>query len=507
MSDIVVSMKGIDKSFSENKVLHGVELNLYKGSIHALLGENGAGKSTLMNILGGVLPPDEGTIEIGGKTLKKIADTIAAKKLGIGFVHQELTLLNDLTIFENLFIGDEIKKGPLLDKKTMIEKSKEILDRVGVDLDPKTPVRELNTSYKQVVEIARILMHDAKIIIMDEPTASLTDVEIANVFKMMSSLRDQGISIVFISHKLGEVMQICDRYTVLRNGYMVATGLIDDTINEHVIATHMVGRELSYDGLYVKRETGDMLLEVKGLEREREFKNADFSIKKGEIVGFTGLLGDGRNELFESVVGANSPYKGEIILRGQKVKMNSRNKSLKGGVSYVPRNRKENGIVKDLNIATNMTLSVVEKLKNLLLISRRKERGFTDKYIKELSMSVHNVKNPITSLSGGNQQKAVLAKALGTNPDLIIMDNPTQGVDVGAKLEIYSLIMQLAQQGVSFFVLSSEAPEVLMLCDRIFVMFEGEIRAELDRSEATEQKIMFLATGGVDESVKTAATA
>jgi len=489
-------MKGIDKSFSTNKVLHGVNLDLHKGSIHALLGENGAGKSTLMNVLGGVLPPDAGEIEIAGKTLRKMSSTVAAKKLGIGFVHQELTLLNDLTVYENLFIGSELNNGIFLDKKTMINKSKEILDRVGVDLDPKAMVRTLNTSYKQVVEIARILMHDAKIIIMDEPTASLTDIEIANVFKIMRSLRDQGISLVFISHKLNEVMEICDRYTVLRNGYLVASGDVDESIDEHVLSTHMVGVELDYDGLYIKREVGEPLLEAKDLGREGEYRDVNFKIGKGEIVGFTGLLGDGRNELFESVAGANFPYKGEVLLKGKHVRMNSRSKAQKLGVSYVPRNRKENGILKDLPIAANMTLSVIKRLTKAFIISGKLEKEYTDKYINELNMKVHNVKNLITSLSGGNQQKAVLAKALGTNPDLIIMDNPTQGVDVGAKLEIYSLIMKLAEQGVSFFILSSEAPEVLMLCDRIFVMFEGEVRAELDRSEASEQKIMFLATGG-----------
>ncbi|MCL2216302.1 MAG: sugar ABC transporter ATP-binding protein [Defluviitaleaceae bacterium] len=500
MSEIVVSMKGMEKSFSSNKVLFGVDLTLHKASIHALLGENGAGKSTLMNILGGVLPSDAGQIEIDGKPTE-ISDTFAAKAQGIGFIHQELTLVNDLSIFENLFIGVEEKRGPFLDKKSMYEKSKEILDRMGIDLDPMTMVGDLNTSYKQVVEIARTLMHNAKIIIMDEPTASLTEVEIENVFKIMRSLRDQGVSLVFISHKLNEVMEICDRYTVLRNGHMVASGEVDESVSVNVLSTHMVGREISYDGLYHKREVGEVILEGKQLEREKEYRGASFHVKKGEIVGFTGLLGDGRSELFESVVGVNYPYQGEVFVRGKAVKMSSRSKAQNMGISYVPRNRKENGIVKDLSISNNMSLSVINTLCKWGILRKEKETAYTDKYIRELKMRVHNVRNLITSLSGGNQQKAVLAKALGSNPDIVVMDNPTQGVDVGAKLEIYNLVMQLASTGVSVVVLSSEAPEILMLCDRVYVMFEGGIRAELERSELSEQKIMFLATGGTQEQL------
>lgn len=495
MSDVVMGMRGIDKSFSTNKVLFGVDFKLHKASIHALIGENGAGKSTLMNILGGVLPADAGTIEIDDKVVE-IDNTLAARDFGIGFIHQELTLINDLRIFENLFIGKEIKRGFLLDKKSMCAQSSEILRRMGINLDPMTVVRDLSTSYKQVVEIARSLMHKAKIIIMDEPTASLTEVEIAKVFKIMRHLRDQGVSLVFISHKLNEVINVCDRYTVLRNGYMVATGEVDETIDEHVLATHMVGRELSYEGLHQPHEIGEVLLEGKGLERDKEYRGVNFQVRKGEIVGFTGLLGDGRSELFESVVGANYPYKGEIWLKGVRAYMNLREKAQKMGIAYVPRNRKENGIIKDLTIANNMSLSVIKTLCKWLLISRKREVDYTDKYIGELNMKVHSIRNLITSLSGGNQQKSVLARALGTNPDIIVMDNPTQGVDVGAKLEIYNLIMQLAQKGMSFVILTSEAPEILMLCDRIYVMFEGEIRAEFSRTEATEQKIMFFATGG-----------
>jgi len=349
-----------------------------------------------MNILGGVLPSDAGTIEIDGRVVN-FADTGAAKSHGIGFIHQELTLINDLRVYENLFLGEEIRRGIFLDKKAMREKSREYLARVGIDLDPMTFVRDLSTSYKQVVEIARILMRDAKIIIMDEPTASLTDVEISNVFTIMRHLRDQGVSLVFISHKLGEVVEICDRYTILRNGHMVASGEVDETVTEHFISSHMVGRELSYDGLYQTREIGDIVLETKKLEREKEYKDVNFYMKKGEIVGFTGLLGDGRNELFESVVGANYPYQGTILLNGKQIKMKMRSQAQKLGISYVPRDRKENGVIKDLSISSNMSLSIIDTLSSWLFINRKKEANFTERYIKELHMQVHNPKNLITS--------------------------------------------------------------------------------------------------------------
>jgi ribose transport system ATP-binding protein len=258
----------------------------------------------------------------------------------------------------------------------------------------------------------------------------------------------------------------------------------------------MVGRELSYDDLYQVRDPGDVLVDVRHLGREREYRDISFTIKKGEVVGFTGLLGDGHNELFESIVGSNYPYKGEIRVRGKPVKMTSCEQAHQLGISYVPRNRKENGIIKDLSISGNMSLSILKRLRNWFFLSGKKEAAFTDKYVNELQIKAHNLKNLITSLSGGNQQKIVLAKALGSNPDLIVMDNPTQGVDVGAKLEIYNIIMRLAKRGVSFVILSSEAQEILMLCDRCYVMFDGQIRAEFDRSQTNEEKIMLVAMGG-----------
>ncbi len=501
MPDCIVEMISIEKSFGTNKILHGVNFALKKGSIHALLGENGTGKTTLMNILGGVHCSDSGKILVDGQEIQMSNPTVAEKQ-GIAFIHQELTLINDLTVFENLFLGRECKKGITLDKKLMCEMSSKILTRMEINLNPQTKVSELNASYKQVIEIARALMENAKVIIMDEPTTSLTDVEIEHIFKIMRSLKEQGVSFVFISHKLNEVVKICDDYTVMRDGYVVANGQVDETVSENFLAKHMVGKELSYDDLYRPRQLGEVVLETKGLSREREFENVDFNIRKGEIVGVTGLLGDGRSELFATIFGCNQQYTGEIYVGGKLETMKSTSKAQSLGISYVPRNRKENGIIKDLSVADNMSVSILHKLRKLCFVDRKKENASNQRYVKDLNIKVRDMDDLITSLSGGNQQKAVLAKALGSNPQIIILDNPTQGVDVGAKLEIYNIIMKLAETGVSFVVLSSEAQEILMLCDRVYVMYHGQMRVELNRCEAKQDNIMVVATGGTIEPEK-----
>lgn len=495
MSDYVVQMKGIHKSFGSNEVLHGVDLSLKQGEIHALLGENGTGKSTLMNILGGVLHANAGEIYIDGSKAEINSPSEAIEK-GIAFIHQELTLVNDLYVYENLFLGQELHKHGYLDKKSMLQKAKEVLAQMQVELDPMTMVRELNASFKQIIEIARALLKNARVIIMDEPTTSLTDVEIQHVFQIMRGLQDQGVSFVFISHKLNEVVEICNSYTVMRDGNVVSSQDTMDGVTEAILAKYMVGKELSYDSLYRARPLGEVILETRELTREHEFRNVSFHVNKGEIVGITGLLGDGRSDVLATVFGCNNQYGGEIHVNGKKHSMHSTTRAKALGISYVPRNRKENGIVKDLSVAENMSLSILEQFRKLGLINAKKETESNTHYVQQLNIKVEDLDDPITSLSGGNQQKAVLAKALGSTPQIVILDNPTQGVDVGAKLEIYGIIMSLAEQGVSFVVLSSEAQEVLMLCDRIYVMFHGEIKEEFCREEATEENIMLVATGG-----------
>lgn len=494
MQEYIVQMEKIEKSYGNNEVLHGVDFRLKKGSIHALLGENGTGKTTLMNILAGVIPGNKGTVTVEGEE-HILKDNKLSMDANISFIHQELALINDLNVFENLFLGAELKHGIKLDKKTMYQQAKDVLDSMQIELDPNTQIEELNASYKQIVEIARALMKKSKVIIMDEPTTALTNVEIEHVFSIMNRLKEQGVSLVFISHKLNEVVEICDSYTIMRDGYVVSSGDMTPDITEEFIAQQMVGKQLNYDDLYHERKVGEEILRLENLSRAGEFKDVCLSVKKGEIIGITGLLGDGRYELMSTVYGCNRHYDGKIFIHGQEITMNSIQKAYRKKISYLPRNRKENGIIKDLSVADNTTISIVHKLKKFGFIDHRKDQEIVDKYIKQLNTKVHDTKDLITSLSGGNQQKVILARALSSNPELVILDNPTQGVDIGAKLEIYSIIMELAEQGVSFVVLSSEAQEVLKVCDRIYVMYHGEVKHEFQREDATEENIMMVATG------------
>ena len=487
-------MLGIEKAFSANKVLRGVDFTVGDGEIRALIGENGAGKTTLMNILGGVLQPDAGEIQIDGKKTQ-FAIPRHSMDAGIAFIHQELNLVNDLNIYENLFLGRELRKGGMLDKKTMIARSREVLSQLNVDLDPRTPLADLDASYKQIIEIARALLFKARIIIMDEPTTSLTDVEIERVFNMMRTVKQQGVSMVFISHKLGEVLTICDTFTVLRDGELAQQGDVAG-VTEKDLARWMVGHEVRTEKLQRKMNIGAEVLRVENLTRDRAFKDISFTLKKGEILGFTGLLGDGRSELFQTIFGATPECEGNIWIDGKAVKPKSTTQAFHAGIGYVPRNRKENGIIKDMTVLENGSIVTYEKFSSGGVISHRRVRETMDGHVKDLSIKVDDVNNLITSLSGGNQQKVVLAKWLSADPKVLIFDNPTQGVDVGAKEDIYDIILRLAEQGVAVVILSSEAQEIIRLCDRAMVMYHGEIRGELDETKLDEHTIMLLATGG-----------
>ena len=490
-----LSMEKIYKSFGANNVLTEVNFKLDAGEICALLGENGAGKSTLMNILGGVLPADSGKILLDGEE-KSFLNPVDSLDAGIGFIHQELNLINDLSIYENMFITHLPKKGAFLDAKLMREKTAELFERMNIDLDPSTMVRDLDASYKQIVEIGRALLQEASIIIMDEPTTSLTEPEIERVFAMMRTLKEQGVSIIFISHKLNEVMEICDRYTVLRDGNMVAEGLVKDT-SPMQLAAHMVGHEVSSDVLKRDAALGDVVLELDKLSDGKNFEDISLSVKAGEILGVTGLLGDGRSELFQTVFGAaGSKYTGRILLEGKEIHPTNTHQALDNGIAYLPRNRKENAIIKDMSILDNGSIVMLSKLKKGIFIDFDKQEELFKQQEEELRIKMGSQYDLITSLSGGNQQKVVLAKWLMSDPKLLILDNPTQGVDVGAKEEIYHIIHRLAAQGVAIIVLSSEAQEIIRVCDRTLVLFHGKQVGELIGEEMTETGIMYLATGG-----------
>lgn len=490
-----LAMKGIVKSFGANDVLKSVDFHLSGGEICALLGENGAGKSTLMNILGGVLSADKGSIEIDGKAVT-FANPAQSLGAGIAFIHQELNLINDLPVYENMFIGREIKKkSGFLDHGAMYRKTQELFERMGLEIDPGALVSSLDASYKQIVEISRALMMNASMIIMDEPTTSLTEPEIERVFDMLRTLREQKVGVVFISHKLREVMEICDRYTVLRDGVMVADGYVKD-VNTDILAREMVGHEVSAHRMERERKAGEEVLRLERFSQEPYFRDISLSVRAGEVLGVTGLLGDGRSELFRTVFGAEGRYQGQIVFKGKPVVIRSTRQALNLGIGYLPRNRKENGIIKDMNILENGTIVTLPRMTRFGLIDSKRQTAQFLEQKKNLQIKMERISDSIASLSGGNQQKVVLAKWLSANPSLLILDNPTQGVDVGAKEEIYEIIHRLADEGVAIVVLCSEAQEIIRLCDRALVMYHGSVRAEVSGERMNEHEMMRLATGG-----------
>ncbi len=475
--------------------MRDVSLELRGGEICALLGENGAGKSTLMNILGGVYFMDEGTILLDGNPVKFSAPR-QSQEAGIAFIHQELNLINDLTIYENMFLGREIKnKWGWLDHETMIQETEKVFRKMNVQLDPRTMVRDLDASYKQIVEICRAMMMKAAVIIMDEPTTSLTDQEIERVFSMMKTLKENDVGIIFISHKLNEVMQVCDLYMVLRDGQLVKKGTVSEvTIAD--MARYMVGYEVRTEPLSREKKLGEEVLRVEDFNLGGIFRNISFSIRAGEILGVTGLLGDGRSELFQAIFGAEKWTSGKLFLNGDTVSLKSPAQAIQKGIAYLPRNRKENAIIKDLDIFENASIVTWPKFSNRGVINTPKHETVFKNQRTALKIKMEKRTDSINSLSGGNQQKVVLAKWLAAEPRLLILDNPTQGVDVGAKEEIYDIIQKLAEQNIAVVVLSSEGQEIIRICDRALVMYHGVIQGELTGRRMNEQNIMRLATGG-----------
>ncbi|MBQ0125442.1 MAG: sugar ABC transporter ATP-binding protein [Clostridiales bacterium] len=495
-----LSLKGIRKSFGAGNVLDGADFDVRGGEICALIGENGAGKSTLMNIVGGVLLADGGDMLIDGK---KVSFSSPAESLGAGiaFIHQELNLVNDLTVYENMFLSGFLKKGPFLDKNAMIEQTKNVFSMLGIDIDPKIKVGELDASYKQLVEIARAFAGDASLIIMDEPTASLTENETERVFDIMRTLKKRGIAIIFISHKLDEVMNICDRFTVLRNGVCVKSGNISGESAGN-LASYMVGHGLNVGTRGKRTRSEHETLRLEHLSDGKSFFDISLSLCQGEILGVTGLLGDGQSELFETVFGAGGKYTGKILLGGKEIRLSGTHEALKYGLAYLPKNRKENAVIPDMSIVDNGTAVTLDSyVKNLLFDKNAQSDAFVDG-ARKLRISMADEKKLITTLSGGNQQKAVLEKWLLSSPRVLILDNPTQGVDVGAKEDFYSIIESLAESGISVIVLSPEAKEIARVCDRAIVMRSGRIAAELSGDEMNEKNMMLYATGAEKEDAK-----
>ncbi|KEP27642.1 sugar ABC transporter ATP-binding protein [Bacillus zhangzhouensis] len=490
-----IEMHNIHKAFGKNTVLSGVSFDLVTGEVHALMGENGAGKSTLMNLLTGLYSLDQGTIQIDGKETA-FKNPKEAEQHGIAFIHQELNIWPDMTVLENLFIGKEIyTKLGLLDTKKMKALAQTQLDRLSVNLSLDQDAGSCSVGQKQMIEIAKALMTDAKVIIMDEPTAALTDREIEKLFQVMESLKKEGVSIVYISHRMEEIFAICDRITIMRDGKTVDTKAIPET-NFHEVVKKMVGRELT--DRYPKRtpSKGDVVLEVKQATRKGRFQNINFSVQAGEIVGVAGLMGAGRTEMMRSLFGLDPLDQGEIWVHGKKAVIKKPSDAVKLGIGFITEDRKDEGLMLDASIRENIGLPNLNSFSPKGLIDKKNEQDFVDLLIKRLTIKTASSEISARSLSGGNQQKVVIAKWIGIQPKVLILDEPTRGVDVGAKREIYQLMNELTDRGVAILMVSSELPEVLGMSDRVLVIHEGTISGELDKTEATQERIMTLATGG-----------
>lgn len=494
MSDSIIQMKGVTKEFPGVKALKSVDLNIYKGKIMALLGENGAGKSTLMKILTGVYEKTSGEIVLNGEQVQ-IKNTREAQNMGIAIIHQELNLISNLSIGENIFLGREpINSFGKIEWGKLYVAAKKVMDRLGITESPKTLVRELSIGKQQMVEIAKALSLNAQVIVMDEPTGALTDKETDSLFRVIRELKSEGRSIVYISHRLKEIFQICDDVTILRDGQFIAEHPIDE-IDEDKIIELMVGRKLSEQYPRISCQTGETLLEVKNITNSY-VKDISFSISSGEIVGIAGLMGSGRTELARTLYGVYGKDSGEIIIQGKAVNIKSPGQAIQKGISYVSEDRKGNGVVLGLNIKENISLSVLQKLSGLFgIIDKKKEENAALDSIRGMSIKTSGVKQLVKNLSGGNQQKVSLSKSLMTNPKILILDEPTRGVDVGAKKEIYDIINQFKKAGMSIIMISSEIPEILGMSDRIMVMHEGRITGCLEHEKANQESIMRLAVG------------
>ena len=491
MSDVLVQMTGICKSFPGVKALDNAQLTLHKGEILGLLGENGAGKSTLMNCLGGIYKQDEGTIEVDGKTVE-INSVHEAQQLGIAFIHQEIALVPFLSVAENIFLGRERTTGKFVDQGKMRQEARQWLDMVGLDIDPATPVNQLSIGRQQMVEIAKACSLNMKLMIMDEPTSSLSEREVESLFAMMRQLRDRGIGLIYISHKLSEIFTITDRVCVMRDGGYVGT-IITPESEEADLVRMMVGRELTN---YYTRDflpKGEMLLKAENISGGKMVKDCSFEVHKGEIVGFYGLVGAGRSELLRSVMGLYPRSSGRVTFNGKDISKLSTLDIQKMGLCLVPENRKLEGLILKNTIAFNMSISVVHKFINFLHVNRKREEEIVNNGVGSLAIKTPSIQQVVGNLSGGNQQKVVIAKWLAAEPKLLIMDEPTRGVDVGAKAEIYKIMNELVKQGIGIVMISSEMPETVNMCDRMYVMSEGKIRGELDKSEFTQEAILNLA--------------
>ena len=494
MGDVILTMKGITKSFPGVRALDGVNFEVRKGEVHALMGENGAGKSTLMKVLTGIYKKDSGTITCEGKEVE-FHNTREAQSAGIVIVHQELNMLGHLTVAQNIFIGREFKKGIRIDDKKMNEEAKKLFDRLNINIDPTETMSNLTVGKQQMCEIAKAISHDAKVIIFDEPSAALTEAEIEELFKIIKDLRKQQLGIVYISHRMDEIKVITDRVTVMRDGTYVGTLITKDCTKNDII-NMMVGRVIYEDPKEhsMVPEGAPVVLKVEHLNAGKMVQDVSFELHKGEILGFSGLMGAGRTETARAIFGADPKESGDIYINGQKVTINTPEDAVKCGIGYLSEDRKRFGIVVQKTVAENSTMATLEKYTKGLFIDKKAEKDVAQKYVESLATKTPSVDQLVVNLSGGNQQKVVIAKWLVRNCDILIFDEPTRGIDVGAKNEIYKLMNKLAEEGKAIIMISSEMTEILRMSDRIVVMCEGKKTGEIGIEEAAQETIMNMAT-------------
>ncbi len=502
MSEFVLEMKKIVKRFPGVLAVNKGHLDLRAGEVHCLVGENGAGKSTLMKILAGAQPMDSGEILLSGEPIH-IHSPHHAQQLGVSMIYQEFNLSPYLSVAENIFLGREPRLGPtpFINWSRMYGDAREILGRIRVNLDVRKPVNECSVAQQQMVEIAKALSFNSKIIVMDEPSATLTEHELDALFELIRGLKQQGIGMIYISHRLEEIFEIGDRVTVMRDGEYIGTNNVSEMTRDKIIHM-MVGRELTEEFPKESFQLGEEQFRVEKIAREGAFKDVSFCLNAGEIVGLTGLVGAGRTEVARAIFGADRLDAGQIYLQGRPVRVRSPQDAIRQGIGLLTEDRKNQGLVLGMTVRENTTLANLASLVKFMFVNRSREREVTQGYIAELRIKTPSIEQVVQNLSGGNQQKVVLAKWLFTKSRVLIFDEPTRGIDVGAKVEIYRLMNELVREGVCVLMISSELPEVLGMCDRILVMHEGRLAGELAHEDATQEQIMQLATGEAHAAVR-----
>lgn len=488
---IVLSLKNITKTYPGVVALDDVSIDFREGEVHCLVGENGAGKSTFIKTVSGAIEPDSGSISIHGNTYNAMIPHLS-RSLGIEVIYQEFNLAEHMSVAENVFLGQENKKNGMVDFAKIHAETKKVFDRMQVHVDPKAIVSSLSVSYMQFVEIAKSISKNAKILIMDEPTAPLTEDDVDKLLDIVQILKQQGVTVIYISHRLQEIFRIGDRFTVLRDGRKIVTGNVADTSMDELI-TYMVGRELKKEFPPRDFEIGDVVLEAKNIYSEK-VNNVSLKVHKGEVLGLGGLVGAGRTEVARAIFGADLRYAGEIFFEGKKVKINSPTDAIKLGIGFVTEDRKRQGLVLEHSIKFNTSLSILKNISKMLVVNKQKEKEIAEKEREDLNIKTPSVEVLANSLSGGNQQKVVLAKWLATNCKVLIMDEPTRGIDVAAKQEIYKLMNDLAKQGIAIIMISSEMEELLGMADRVIVMHEGNQIAEVDKADFSQELIMKFAS-------------